>query len=131
METGAADPGARQAGEFVLIVDDNPETLTLFAQALRLEGFEVRTASGVFQALERLHDASPRPSLIITDLLMPRTTGWDFLRHLRAESAVQTIPIIVVTGAEPGDSETLADIVLQKPIDPARLADAARALLTR
>jgi len=127
----AMDPSARQVGGFVLIVDDNPETLNLLTQALAVEGIEVRTASGVFQALERLHDGSPRPGLIITDLLMPRTTGWDFLRHLRAEAALQTIPVIVVTGAEPGDSESLADMVLRKPIDPAQLADAVRALLTR
>jgi CheY-like chemotaxis protein len=110
-------------------VDDNPETLNLFARALEVEGIAVRTASSVFRALEILHDGSPPPGLIITDLLMPRTTGWDFLKHLRAEPALRSLPVIVITGVEPGESEQLADLVLQKPIDPVQLAETVRSRL--
>ena len=114
---------------FVLIVDDNPETLNLFARGLEAEGLPVKTASSVLRALELLHDGTPRPGVIVTDLMMPRTTGWDFLKHLRAEPALQKLPVVVITGAEPGDSEQLADVVLQKPIDPIRLAETVRGLL--
>ena len=114
---------------FVLLVDDNPETLNLFARALEFEGIEVRKAQSVKRALEVLYDGSGRPALIITDLLMPQTTGWDFLKHLRAEPSLKSVPIIVITGAEPGESEQLADIVLQKPIDPVELVDTVRAKL--
>ena len=131
MDAPAVDPSERLVGEFVLIVDDNPETLQLLARALEFEGIEVRTASSVFRALESLHDGSPRPGLNITDLMMPRTTGWDFLKHLRSESAMQSMPVIVITGAEPGESEGLADMVLQKPVDPVELAQTVRALLTK
>ena len=68
-------------------------------------------------------------ALIITDLLMPQTTGWDFLKHLRAEPSLKSVPIIVITGVEPGESEQLADTVLQKPIDPLQLAEMVRARL--
>lgn len=115
----------------VLVVDDNPETLNLLARALDSEGLQVRTANSVFRALEALHDGSERPSLIITDLLMPRTTGWDFLKHLRSDAALQTLPIVVVTGAEPGDEDGLADVVLRKPIDPDKVAEIVRGLLAR
>ena len=131
MDGLVVDPRERQVGAFVLIVDDKPETLHLLARALESEGIEVRTASSVFRALEMLHDGSPRPALIITDLVMPRTTGWDFLKHLRAESAMRSLPVIVITGAEPGESEGLADVVLQKPIDPVELGKTVRGLLTK
>ena len=114
---------------FVLVVDDNPETVNLLAAALESEGIRVRTASSVLRALEAMYDGSPRPSLIITDLLMPQTTGWDFLKHLRGEEALRRIPVIVITGTEPGDSETLADLVVQKPFDPTTLADTVRSML--
>ena len=114
---------------FVLVVDDNPETLNLFARGLEAEGFQVRTANSVLRALEALHDGSPRPSIIVTDLIMPRTSGWDFLKHLRAEQALRTVPVIVITGAEPGESEQLADVVLQKPVDPIQLAETVRSLM--
>lgn len=116
-------------GGFVLVVDDNPETLNLLAHALEAEGIQVRTATSVFRALEALHDGSPRPSMIITDLLMPRTTGWDFLKHVRGEQTLQTLPVLVVTGAEPGESAALADVVMQKPFDPLQVVDTVRQML--
>ncbi len=116
---------------FVLVVDDNPETLHLLAAALESEGIRVRTATGVFRALELLHDGSPLPALIITDLMMPQTSGWDFLKHLRGEASLKAVPVMVITGAEPGEIEGLADQVLQKPIDPIQMADSVRALLAR
>ena len=113
----------------VLVVDDNPETLKFLALALESEGFQVRTASSVLRALEALHDGSPRPSVIVTDLMMPQTTGWDFLKHLRAEPDMKTMPIVVITGADAKDSEGLANAVLQKPFDPANLAATVRSVL--
>jgi CheY-like chemotaxis protein len=113
----------------VLVVDDNPEMLGMLERGLTLEGIRVRTAGSVFRAVEALHDGSPRPDLIVTDLMMPQTTGWDFLKHLRAEPALQSLPVIVITGAEPGEGEGLADVVLQKPVDTRQLADAVRSLL--
>jgi DNA-binding response OmpR family regulator len=115
----------------VLVVDDNPETLNLLARALDDEGIQVRTASSVFRALEALHDGSERPSVIITDLMMPQTTGWDFLKHLRGEAALQGLPIVVITGADPGEEDALADVVLRKPVDPDQIAATVRGLLSR
>jgi CheY-like chemotaxis protein len=114
---------------FVLVVDDNPETVNLLAKALEFEGIRVRTASSVLRALEAMYDGSPRPALIITDLMMPQTTGWDFLKHLRGEESLRSTPVIVITGTEPGEGENLADLVLQKPIDPVQLAETVRGML--
>jgi CheY-like chemotaxis protein len=113
----------------VLIVDDNPETLDLMAFALESEGFRVRKAKTVLKALEMLHDGTPRPNLILTDLVMPQTSGRDFLKHLRDDEALKALPVIVITGADPGESAALADMVLQKPVDPLHVAASARSLL--
>ena len=117
------------ADAFVLVVDDNPDTLNLVAKTLEFEGIRVRKAGSVFRALESMHDGSPPPSLIITDLLMPQTTGWDFVKHLRAEPALKAIPILVMTGAEPGESGSLANVVMQKPLDTDKMVEQVRALL--
>ena len=123
---------SQNSGPFVLVVDDNPETLNLFARALELGGLEVRTANSVKRALQVIYDdGARRPGLIITDLMMPQTSGWDFLKHLRAERALQSVPVIVITGAEPGESEQLADIVLQKPLDLVQLVETVKSLLAR
>jgi CheY-like chemotaxis protein len=114
----------------VLVVDDNPETLELMAFALETEGFRVRKARTVLKALEMLHDGSPRPSLILTDLMMPQTSGWDLLKHVRDDEALKSLPVVVVTGADPGESASLADVVLQKPIDPLQMTTTVRRLLS-
>lgn len=113
----------------VLVVDDNPETLEMLAAAIAFDGIRVRTASSVLRAVEALHDGSERPALIVTDLMMPQTTGWDFLKHLRGEPALQGLPIVVISGAAPGEGEALADVVLQKPVDPEELSRMIRSLL--
>jgi CheY-like chemotaxis protein len=112
----------------VLIVDDNPETLNLLAHALASDHIAVKQATSVFKAIEALYDGSPRPSVIITDLMMPQTTGWDFLKHLRGEEALRHIPVIILTGADPGEADALADVVLHKPIDPLELVQTVRSL---
>ena len=114
----------------VLVVDDNPETLDLLALALETESIRVRKAKSVLRALEMLHDGSPRPSLLITDLMMPQTTGWDFLKHVRDDEALKELPVIVLTGAEPGETlDGLADVVLKKPVDPFHVVATVRLLL--
>jgi CheY-like chemotaxis protein len=114
---------------FVLVVDDHPATREMLERVLTLEGIRVRTAGSVLRALEALHDGTPRPALIVTDLIMPQTTGWDFLKHLRGEADLQALPIVVITGAEPGEGGELADVVLRKPVDPMHLVKTIRSLL--
>lgn len=113
---------------YILLVDDYPATLEFLAVLLQTEGFVVRTAKSVLRALELLHDGSPPPALIITDLLMPGTTGWDFMKHLRDDATLASVPVIVVSGAEPGEGLELAGAVLQKPLDPTTLIETVRRL---
>lgn len=115
----------------VLVVDDHQGTLDVVSRGLEARGIRVRTATSVFHALEALHDGSPRPALIITDLIMPQTNGWDFLKHLRREPRLQSLPIIVITGGDPSAVEELADAVLLKPFDLAELADTVQSLVQR
>ncbi|HVJ28283.1 MAG TPA: response regulator [Vicinamibacterales bacterium] len=116
------------AEPYILLVDDNPETLEFLTRALEGEGFKVRAVKSVFKAVELLHDGSPLPALIITDLLMPGTTGWDFMKHIRDDEALRSLPVIIVTGAEAGEGFALADAVIQKPLDMEALVKAIRTL---
>ncbi|CAN5714752.1 N/A [soil metagenome] len=115
--------------KFVLVVDDNPETLQFLSYALADAGLSVQTAKNVLGAVEQLHGGNPVPDLIITDLVMPQTTGWDLLAHLREDSLLRHVPVMVVTGVDPSDSPVVADAVLQKPLDPFEVASTARRLM--
>lgn len=78
--------------------------------------------------MEQLHDGSPAPALIITDFLMPGTTGWDFMKHIRDDARLRSLPVIIATGAGAGEAFTLADAVLQKPLDMDTLVKTIRVL---
>ena len=118
------------AGQTILLVDDNTELLELLSFALTRAGYVVQTARSVLRAVEMLHDGTPPPALIITDLVMPRTTGWDLLKHLRGDPHLQRVPIIVVSGADIGECEALTDVVLRKPVDTLELIRTVERLLT-
>ena len=113
----------------VLVVDDHQGTLDVVSRGLEARGIRVRTATSVLRALEALRDGSPRPALIITDLIMPRTNGWDFLKHLRREPLLRSLPIVVITGGDPAGVEGLADAVMLKPIDLSELAETVQSLV--
>lgn len=119
-------------GQHILIVDDYPDALDIWALYLRSLGYEVSTASDGVDALaqaERL-----RPDLIVLDLELPRMTGYDVARQLRSNPDTQHIPLIAATGYSHGRQlerawESGFDEIVVKPCDPDALIDMIRHLL--
>jgi DNA-binding response OmpR family regulator len=92
----------------ILIVDDDEGVTQTFARMLRLEGFQVRTAS---TAESGLHNAqSAPPDAIILDLRMPLVDGLSFLRRLRQFDGSRNIPVAIVTGDYFLEEETSAEL---------------------
>ena len=79
----------------VLLVDDDAEMRDGLATRLTKEGFITATAGDGREALEKL-ESSWVPDVIVTDLMMPRMDGFEFLRTLREQG--RAIPAIVLTG---------------------------------
>ena len=91
---------------------------TLWA-VLRLEGFDVLTASDGAEALHIIEGWTP--SLVILDLDMPCLDGGSVLRELSSHAETRDTPVVVVTGA---DADRVADrgaTVLHKPVTPEQL----------
>ncbi|GMR11758.1 MAG: hypothetical protein BMS9Abin28_2599 [Anaerolineae bacterium] len=79
----------------VLVVDDDDSYCTIIRELLVRNGYEVRVAYSVDEALTLLQDE--RPDLILTDLMMPEVDGITFIRQLRATPPHSEIPTIVVS----------------------------------
>ena len=79
----------------VLVVDDDHSYCTIIRELLVRNGYEVRLAYSVEEALTLLQDE--RPDLILTDLMMPEVDGITFIRQLRATPPHSGIPTIVVS----------------------------------
>ncbi len=80
----------------ILIVDDEPDTLTFFSSLLRDNGYETITAENGDEALAKVRDA--RPDLITLDITMPESSGVRCYRELRQSAEFRSIPVIVITG---------------------------------
>jgi PAS domain S-box-containing protein len=106
----------------VLVVDDREIDRDLLSTVLGYGGYEVREATTGEEALAATREQ--RPDLIMTDILMPRMDGYEFVQELRADAALASIPVIfcrATYGLHEG--RRLADAcgvvhVLAKPCEP-------------
>ncbi len=106
----------------ILIVDDQPENLTVLGELLEHE-YLVRIASSGSRALKAAA-SSPRPDLILLDVMMPEMDGHEVLRRLHADPATHDIPVIFVTAMDDARDEEIgfelgAVDYITKPIKPA------------
>jgi|SRR5438105_7416159 len=106
----------------ILVVDDDPIIRELLGIHLRNAGYEVRTAEdGIAGGYGVLRET---PDLIISDVNMPHLDGFQFIRALRSDSALRSIPVIFLTseqGYEDVGKQLGAVGFVPKPISADRL----------
>jgi PAS domain S-box-containing protein len=86
----------------VLVVDDDLDILNFLDEALSYYGYDVSTAAGGREALEKV--AKDLPDLILLDIKMPGMNGYEVIRRLKSSRETSPIPVIVIT-ASPVDQE--------------------------
>ena len=79
-----------------LVVDDSRSMRAIIGKHLRELGFEVHEAASGLEAFTTLHKVKPM-DLVLVDWNMPEMDGYEFLRKVRAESAFEDVPIMMVT----------------------------------
>ena len=105
----------------ILAVEDVPDTLQLVEVALTFKGYRVVTARNGREALEAMK--KERPSLIITDILMPGMDGFSLVNRLRIQPDTRDIPVVFLsaTYVAPEDKDFASAIgvsrFLEKPIN--------------
>jgi two-component system response regulator MprA len=127
----AREPHDKSAPARVLVVDDDPRMLSMMRRVLEVDGYSVATADEGDAAIELLRREAV--DLLILDVMLPGSNGFEVCRRVRRESAV---PILMLTARDEAIDKVTgldcgADDYVVKPFNPDELTARVRALLRR
>lgn len=116
----------------ILVVEDDAIMLASIAHQLKQEGFTVTTANNGREAMDIFEESNA--DLVITDILMPFTSGLEFLNFIRSNNT--SMPIIVLSALDEEDTvleafNLGADDFLIKPVKPGELSIRVKRLLKK
>jgi len=114
----------------VLVVEDDFVISEVLCELLTAEGHDVIAAGNGQEGLEAFDRCNP--SLVVSDVMMPKLDGREMVRQLRARPQGRRVPIIVISAARAlGQEEFGQDLFIEKPFDFDVFLDHVRALSTR
>ena len=107
----------------ILLADDEKDIVEFIKYNLELENYQVITAYDGEEAMKKM---SQHPDLVILDIMMPKLSGYDVCKRIRAEKEYQFIPIIFLSAKSSEIDEILglelgANDYIRKPISPQKL----------
>ncbi len=115
-------------GVSLLVLEDDPDTLHMFARSLAKAGAEVRTAATAEAALAIL--ATWRPSVVLCDLHLPAVDGYDFLARVRETAGLRDLPVIAISASHPAAERALEAGFAAHLVKPTRLAEIIEVIST-
>ena len=116
----------------IMVVDDNPDIITIVKTILEGKGFTVLSASSGLELLNMLKNQ--KPDLIILDIMMPEMDGLEVLSRLKAVADTATLPVILLTAKVQyedvlGGYKLGADYYITKPFTSTQLVNGINLLL--
>ncbi len=116
----------------IMVVDDNPDIITIVRTILEGKGYGVMSASSGMELLNELK--TQKPDLIILDIMMPEMDGLEVLTRLKGVTETSTIPVILLTAKVQyedvlGGYKLGADYYITKPFTSTQLVNGINLLL--
>ncbi len=112
----------------VLVIDDDPDVRAMISASLVADNFDVTEAGSAAEGVKRINERIP--DLLMIDICMPGTDGWQLLKMLRERLDVSELPVLVFSGSDSLEATDArgAQAFAHKPFDPTRLVAQARLL---
>ncbi|HTR53154.1 MAG TPA: response regulator [Kofleriaceae bacterium] len=92
----------------ILVVDDDPEIVTMLSSRLQKRGYKISTAEDGHRALELAK--RERPDLVVLDVMMPGKSGWEVARALKQDPVTQDVKIVMLSAIGEKTNEITAPI---------------------
>lgn len=125
------------SAKYVLIVDDDPDLVETVSMILESKGYEVGKAYDGIEGEAAIKKR--RPDVVVLDVMMPRKSGYQLCKELKADASTKDIPVVLLTAvgeAVPTTTyshaegmATEAEDFIPKPVDAATLVEAVERLL--
>lgn len=122
----ALRPSPKSRGQSILVVEDSRTARQVVTMLLKRKGFNVLEAQSGSEALAVF--SKNRPDLVLLDLMLPDTSGYEVLAKIRQHLGGSDVPVIMLTGKRGATDRTKgmafgANEYLTKPFDPGKLLD--------
>jgi len=98
----------------ILIVDDEPDTVTFISAVLEENGYASLGAKDGVEGLELLR--KEKPDLVLLDLMMPKKSGISMFQELRSDPKLSHIPVVVVTGVSEVTGVDFRNFMYKQPL---------------
>ena len=92
----------------ILVVDDDPEIVTMLSTRLTKRGYKVATAGDGHKAIEIAK--REKPDVVLLDVMMPGKSGWEVARALKQDPVTQNVKIVMVSAIGEKTNEITAPI---------------------
>ena len=79
----------------IVIIEDEPDTAEMYAEMMRISGYEVVKYYGGLSAVAQLVDQ--QPDAVVLDLMMPDLSGLEVLKYIKEQPGLSSLPVIIVS----------------------------------
>jgi DNA-binding response OmpR family regulator len=116
----------------ILIAEDEPSILESLDFILRRAGWTISAVTDGEAALEGVRRLRPR--VLVLDVMLPKRSGFEVLKQIRADAEIRTLPVLILTAKGQQQDRRIAeefgaDVFITKPYANAEVVDAVRQLL--
>ncbi|OIO46926.1 MAG: response regulator [Parcubacteria group bacterium CG1_02_39_15] len=79
----------------ILLVEDDPFLIDIYATKLKESGFSVEVAADGEEGVRKAKENPP--SLIVLDIVLPQVDGWEILKEIKAEKKLKAVPVVILS----------------------------------
>lgn len=119
----------------VLMVDDDKMLLDMYAERLKIAGFDVTAGSNGEECLAKIQQV--KPDIVLLDIMMPKVNGYDTLASIKSDPATKDIPVIILSALVRDINKSRAieagadDYIIKSEVMPADVIGKINTVLTK
>jgi len=81
----------------LFFAEDDPLMSRMYEKAFKASGFELKVSFDGDEAIQTLKSMDPKPTIAILDIMMPKKSGFEVLREMKADPNLKSIPVVLLT----------------------------------